>query len=103
MRAAESKKATAIRVLDLREVTTMADFFVICTGANPRQIQAVAEEIGAQLAIHGEHALSVEGMRSAEWVLLDYGDLVVHVFSEAARAYYGLDRLWRHAREVPLP
>ncbi len=81
----------------------MADFFVICTGSNPRQIQAVAEEIGAQLARHGEYPLSVEGMQSAEWVLADYGDLVVHVFSEQARAYYGLDRLWRHAREVPLP
>ncbi len=81
----------------------MADYFVICTGANARQIQAVSEEIGNQLASVGEHPISVEGMRNAEWVLVDYGDFLVHVFSEKSRGYYGLERLWRHAREVPVP
>lgn len=90
-------------MLDLREVTSMADYFVLCTGSNPRQIQAVAEEIGERLASRGEYPLSVEGMRNADWVLVDYGDIVIHVFSEKSRAYYALDRLWRHAREVHLP
>lgn len=103
VRAAESKKATDIRVLDLRGVTPMTDFFVICTGANPRQIQAIAEEAGLRLAERGEHPISVEGTRNAEWVLADYGDFVFHVFSEKARGYYALDRLWRHAREIPVP
>ncbi len=103
VRAAESKKATDIRVLDLRGVTPMADFFILCTGANPRQIQAIAEEAGLRLSERGEHPVSVEGVRNAEWVLADYGDFVFHVFSEKARDYYALDRLWRHAREIPVP
>jgi len=87
-------------VLDLREVTSFADFFVVCTGGNPKQIQAISEEIGRQLAERGEYPVSVEGFENAEWVLADYGDYLIHVFSAKARAYYDLDRLWRHARVV---
>jgi ribosome-associated protein len=103
VRAAESKKAADIRVLDLREVTTFADYFVICSGTNTRQIQAISDEIGAQLSGRGEHPISVEGYDNADWILVDYGDYLIHVFSEKARAYYDLDRLWRHAREVTIP
>jgi len=102
-RAAESKKATDIRILDLREVTSFADFFVVCTGSNQRQIQAITEEIGEQLAQRGEHPVSVEGFKNADWVLADYGDYLIHVFSPKARAYYDLERLWKHAKEVPIP
>src|SRR5260370_13261855 len=101
--AAESKKGAHMRVLDLREVTTFADFFVICTGGNPKQIQAISEEIGLQLGKRAEYPVSVEGFQNAEWVLADYGDYLVHVFSERARAYYELERLWRHANDVPVP
>ena len=87
----------------MREVTSFADFFVVCTGANPRQIQAISEEIGLQLQKRGEHPVSVEGFANAEWVLADYGDYLVHVFSEKARAYYDLERLWRHAKDVKIP
>ncbi len=100
VRAAESKKAADIKVLDLRQVTSFADFFVLCTGSNPRQIQAISEEIDLALRQRGEHASNVEGFQNAEWVLADYGDLLVHVFSAKARAYYDLERLWRHATEV---
>ena len=103
VRAAESKKATDIKVLDLREVTSFADFFVVCSGANSKQIQAITEEIGTQLEKRGEYPVSVEGFGNAEWVLADYGDYLVHVFSEKARAYYDLDRLWRHAKVVEIP
>lgn len=103
VRAAESKKASDIRVFDLRGVTSFADFFVICSGTNPRQIQAITEEIGLQLEKRGEHPVSVEGFENAEWVLADYGDYLVHVFSPKARAYYDLDRLWRHAKIVAVP
>ena len=103
VRAAESKKAVDIRVLDLREVTSFADFFVVCTGTNPKQIQAIVEEIGSQLAERGEHPLSVEGFGNAEWVLADYGDYLIHVFSAKAREYYDLERLWRQAKIVPIP
>lgn len=103
VRAAESKKAIDISVLDLREITSFADYFVICTGANQRQIQTIADEITLQLKQQGERPLSVEGYDNAEWILADYGDMLVHVFSQQARAYYDLERLWRQAKPVPVP
>ena len=103
VRAAQSKKALDIRVLDLREVTTFADFFVIASGGNPRQVQAIVEEIGKQLEERGEYPVSVEGFSNAEWVLADYGDYLIHVFSPKARTFYELERLWRHAKEVAIP
>jgi ribosome-associated protein len=101
VRAAEEKKATDIRVLDLREVTSFADFFIICTGSNSRQIQAICDEVQQQLKKRGEMPNSVEGYTNAEWVLADYGDYLIHVFSSKARLYYDLERLWREAKEVP--
>jgi len=101
VRAAESKKATDILALDLTGVTSFADYFVICTGANPRQVQAIAEEVRLQLKRRsGELPISVEGFEQAEWVLADYGDLLVHIFSPKAREYYGLERLWRGAKPL---
>lgn len=104
MRAAESKKATDIKILDLTGITSFADFFVICSGSNQRQVQAISEEVGLQLKQQaGELPLSVEGYAQAEWVLADYGDLLVHIFSLKAREYYGLERLWRSAKTVEIP
>ncbi|HJT89888.1 MAG TPA: ribosome silencing factor [Bryobacteraceae bacterium] len=104
VRAAESKKATDIKVLDLTGITSFADFFVICTGANQRQIQAISDEIGLQLKHQaGELPISVEGYNQAEWVLADYGDLLVHIFSPKAREYYDLERLWRSAKPLEIP
>ena len=100
MRAAVEKKASDVKVLDLREVTSFTDFFIICTGANPRQIRAIAEAILLELKQAGERAVGTEGLSSEDWALLDYGDFVVHVFSEKARRYYDLERLWRDARHV---
>ncbi len=92
-----------MKVLDLREVTSFADFFIICSGANPRQIQAISDEIGVQLKERGEYPLSIEGYENADWILADYGDYLVHVFSEKARDYYDLQRLWAHANVVAIP
>lgn len=104
VRAAESKKATDIRVLDLTGVTTFADYFVICTGANQRQVQAISDDIGLQLKREaGELPISVEGYNQAEWVLADYGDLLIHVFSPKSREYFDLERLWRSAKTVAIP
>jgi ribosome-associated protein len=104
VRAAESKKATEIKVLDLTGITSFADYFVICTGANQRQIQAIGDEVGLQLKQQaGERPNSVEGYSQAEWVLADYGDLLVHIFSPKSREYYGLERLWRNARTIEIP
>lgn len=104
MRAAESKKAENVRVLDLRGgANAFSDFFVICTGGNPKQVQAIAEEIDIQLGKHGEHAISLEGFQNAEWVLADYGDMIIHVFSPKARDYYQLERLWNQAKVIEIP
>jgi ribosome-associated protein len=103
VRAAESKKATDIRVLDLTGITSFADYFVICTGANQRNIQAISDEVGLRLKHYGELPISVEGYQQADWILADYGDFLVHVFSPKARLYYDLERLWRNARVVAIP
>jgi ribosome-associated protein len=104
VRAAESKKATDLQVLDLRGVTSFADFFVIATGANSRQVQAISDEVGLQLKQRaGELPVGIEGYGQAEWVLADYGDLLVHIFSPVAHEYYGLERLWRSAKAVQVP
>jgi ribosome-associated protein len=104
VRAAESKKATDIRVLDLTGITSFADYFVICTGANQRQIQAISDEVHLQLKRQaGELPISVEGYEQGEWVLADYGDLLVHIFSPKSRDYYDLERLWRSAKLIGIP
>lgn len=100
VKAADAKQAKEIRILDLRDVSSFADYFIICSGANSRQIQAIADEIEQRLKKKGERAHSVEGYNHAEWVLMDYGDYLIHIFSEKARAYYDLERLWRDARVV---
>jgi ribosome-associated protein len=98
--AAESKKAFNIRILDLREISSFTDYFVLCSGSNLRQIQAICDEVEAQLRASGERPLGIEGYDKAEWILADYGDFVVHVFSEHAREFYDLERLWRSAKEI---
>jgi ribosome-associated protein len=103
VRAAESKKATDIKVLDLTGITSFTDYFVICTGANQRQIQAISDEVEMRLKDAGDRPLSIEGYDQAEWVLADYGDFLVHVFSPASRNYYDLERLWRTAKAVEIP
>jgi ribosome-associated protein len=100
--AAESKQAKDIRVLDLREISSFADFFVIASGSNSKQIQTISDEIEAQLKKHGERPHSVEGYTHADWILMDYGDYLVHIFSDKARVYYDLERLWRDAKQVDL-
>lgn len=103
VRAAESKKASDIRVLDLREVTSFTDYFILCTGANQRQIQAISDAVGEELAARGERPHNIEGYQNAEWILADYGDYIVHVLSGHARQFYDLERLWRHGRNIAIP
>jgi ribosome-associated protein len=104
VRAIEDKKGADIRVLDISGITTFADYFVISTGANQRQVQAISDEVNLQMKRQaGELPISVEGYTQAEWVLADYGDMLVHVFSPKAREYYDLERLWRGAKLVEVP
>lgn len=103
VRAADAKQARDLVVLDLRPISSFADFFVIATGSNTKQIQAISDEIGKRLAEAGEKPVNVEGYANAEWILADYGDLVIHIFSDSSRAYYDLERLWRDAVKVAIP
>ena len=100
--AAAEKKALDLTVLDLRGISSFTDFFVMATGANRRQVQAIADEVSEQLKRSGSPAARVEGYQNAEWVLIDYGDFVVHVFDDKARRFYDLERLWREARRRDL-
>src|SRR6266513_4917396 len=95
------KKAEELTLLELEQGTgAFTDYFVICSGTNPRQIQAISDEVELRLKRAGVYPNSIEGHKQAEWVLIDYVDFVVHVFSEAARKYYDLERLWRSAKKI---
>ena len=98
--AAEEHKAEAVAVLDLRELTLVTDYFVICTGETDVQIRAIVEAIEEAMHASGARLLRREGTEQARWVLLDYGDVVVHVFGPEERKYYRLERLWGRARVV---
>jgi ribosome-associated protein len=100
LRAALEKKALDLTVLDLRGIASFTDFFVITTGTNRRQCQAISDEVVEHLKRGGTRAARVEGFQTAEWILIDYGDFVVHIFDEKARRFYDLERLWREARRV---
>jgi ribosome-associated protein len=100
VRAAEDKKAADIVVLDLRKALGFTDYFVICSGNNSRQIHAIAEAIIDTLAEQGSKPAHVEGQQRSEWVLVDYFDFVVHVFTPETRTFYGLERLWGNAEPV---
>lgn len=101
--AAGEKKANDTVVLDLREIASFTDYFVITSGTNERQVQAISDGIVETLKKAGTPAARVEGYKSAEWILLDYGDFVVHVFDDKARKFYDLERLWRESKRVELP
>lgn len=101
--AAQDKKATGVVVLDLKKAGAFTDYFVICSAANPRQVQAIADSIEGALKGQKQRPSLVEGYARAEWVLLDYFDFVVHVFSKHAREFYALDRLWGSAVRHELP
>ena len=103
LHAAGEKKAIDPVVLDLREIASFTDYFVIVSGANERQVQAISDEIYESLKKAGHAAARVEGYKTAEWILLDYGDFVVHVFEQKARKFYDLERLWRESKRVELP
>jgi ribosome-associated protein len=99
--AAEEKKAEDVSVLELDKASGgFTDYFVICSGSNPRQIQAISDEIEQRLTRAGLRPNHIEGYKQAEWVLLDYVDFVVHVFSQRARHFYNLERLWKSAKHL---
>lgn len=101
IQACLDKKGEEISVLEMEKGSgVFTDYFVVCSGTNPRQIQAIADEVELRLKSAGLRPTHVEGYRQAEWVLVDYVDFVVHVFSEKARKFYDLERLWKSAKRL---
>lgn len=98
--AFEDKKAFDIVLLDISKVASFASYFLMCSGDSSRQIQAIADEVEKKLKENGIRPNHIEGYRHAEWILLDYVDVVVHIFSKSARAYYDLERLWRDGKRL---
>ena len=103
LHAAVEKKGLDLVVLDLRAIASFTDFFVITSGTNRRQVQAISDGVVEQLKKSGTRAARVEGYQTAEWILVDYGDFILHVFDEKARRFYDLERLWREAARVEIP
>jgi ribosome-associated protein len=101
--AAQGKKASEMVVLDLRKAGAFTDFFVIGSGANPRHVQAIADAVQEALKLQQQRPAHVEGYARAEWILIDYFDFVVHIFSRHARDFYALDRLWGNAARTEIP
>ncbi|MEP7116377.1 MAG: ribosome silencing factor [Acidobacteriota bacterium] len=101
--AMRDKKADDVLVLDLRKADAFTDFFIMATGQNRRQVQAISDAVETALRVKKQRPAHVEGYERGEWILLDYFDFVVHVFTPTARAFYGLDRLWGNATPLALP
>ena len=100
LEAVEDKKALDVVILDISGIASFATHFLLCSGDSSRQIQAIVDEVEMRLKNQGIRPKHIEGYRNAEWVLMDYLDLVVHVFSKNARVYYDLERLWRDGKRL---
>lgn len=100
-RAASNIQAIDIRIFDIRDVSSFADCFVICSGQSDRQVNAIADSVVHELKKQGTKPIGVEGQREGEWVLVDYGNVVVHVFHPELRSFYNVEGLWSDAKEIP--
>lgn len=100
--ALEDKKAEDIRIIDITEVSVLADYFIIASGSNTSQIQALTDSVEEKLGRAGYHMKQVEGYDSANWVLMDFGDIIVHIFDKENRLFYNLERIWRDGKAVEL-
>jgi ribosome-associated protein len=98
--AALDKKAVDVKVLEVGELTHFTDYFLVCSGENPRQVQAIADGVERRLRDHKLRPAHVEGYQTGQWVLMDYGDFVLHVFLQERRRFYGLERLWGDAPDL---
>jgi ribosome-associated protein len=103
VRFALEKKAYDLVVMEVGELTSLADYFLVCTGRSDTQVQAITRSIEESLGRLGIHPQSIEGYTSGQWAVIDYGDVVVHVFNEPVREFYDLERLWARAPHVRLP
>lgn len=102
VQALHEKKAENVKAIDISELTTVAQYFVICSGTSVTHIKTLADFVEEKLGKCGVQCLHREGYNSARWILLDYGEVVVHIFHEEDRAFYGLERLWQDGKPVPV-
>lgn len=100
VKALEDKKGEDIRVIDIQEVSILADYFIIASGTNSSQVQAMSDNVEDDLGKAGYECRQVEGYKTANWILLDYNDIIVHVFSKEDRLFYDLERIWRDGKQV---
>lgn len=100
LKALEDKKAIDTKIIDIREVSVIADYFLIASGSNKSQVQALADNVSESLGKAGYFPKQVEGYQSAAWILMDYGDIIVHVFSQEDRLFYDLERIWRDGKLI---
>lgn len=98
--ALSEKKAEDIRVIDISKISVLADYFVIANGTNPNQIQAMVDAVGEELHKAGHSARQIEGNQHSSWILMDFGDIIVHVFSKEDRLFYDLERIWRDGKSM---
>ena len=98
----DDKKARDIKLLDISALTTIAEYFVICTGGSTTQVKALADNVTEKMDEKGVSPLRCEGYKSCDWILLDYGDVVVHIFKDDMRSFYNLDHLWGDAENIQI-
>ena len=98
--ALEEKKAEDLKVINIEEVSVLADYFIITSGTNKNQVQALVDNLEDALGKEGYHAKQVEGYQTANWILLDYGDIIIHVFDSENRLFYDLERIWRDGKSI---
>ena len=100
VKALEDKKAEDVKIIDIREVSTIADYFIIANGSNQNQLQAMRDAVDEALYKAGYHAKQIEGNSYSTWILMDYSDIIVHVFSKEDRLFYDLERIWKDGKEI---
>ena len=101
LEALEDKKAGDLKLIDIEEISTIADYFIIASGTNRNQVQAMADNVEEALSKAGCEPKHIEGYPSANWVLMDYGDIILHIFDEENRLFYDLERIWRDGKIIP--
>ena len=101
-KAIDDKKGQDIKIIDIRNVSVIADYFVIASGTNSNQVQAIVDNVEEQLGRAGFEAKQIEGNRNSSWILMDYGDVIVHVFDEENRLFYDLERIWRDGKVLEM-
>lgn len=102
VKALEDKKALDIKVIDISTISVIADYFIIASGSNTNQVQAMSDNVDDELTKSGYHIKQLEGYKTANWILMDYNDIIIHIFSEEDRLFYDLERIWHDGKDISI-